>query len=596
VNLALAAGALLAVAAAGYHNSFGIPLLFDDLRAILGNPSIRQLVPLGPVLAPPPSSLLGSRPLSNLTFALNYAWGGTTVTGYHALNLAFHVGAGLFLFGILRRTLARSRGPEGPLIPPSIALPFAATVTAVWLVHPLLTASVSYISQRTEVLMGLCYLGTLYAFVRGTEPAGRGGWLAVSVGLCALGALAKEVIVTAPFAVLLYDRTFVAGTFRAALRQRLPYYAALAASWLLLAAVMQRGLDPDVGPGRGVSAWSYALTQCGAIATYLGRLLWPYPLIFDYGEQYLPGVTAALPFVWAPLLLVGGGILALQRRSPAGFALGWILLTLAPTSSVIPITLQPIAENRAYLPAAGALSLLLVALYRIIGPRARAVAGAVALAGMVHTAARNATMGSAVALWTDTTQKKPQNHRAHHNLGFALFEAGHLRKAELAYLESLRLKPTVATTHANLAITFIRQGRMAEAIEAATAALKLDPNHVNAHCQLGVALLSSGRSDEGIKHLEQALRIDPGHVDSHHNLALALTYHGRPREALEHFAFVFRDGPGNARLRFQYGNALLATADRNAALVQYQLSLALDPNQPDVQQALARLGAATGAK
>src|SRR5579871_3226550 len=159
VALALAALTVLA-----YANSFSALYLFDDGGAILENPTIRQF---STALAPIPNGTpVSGRPLVNLTFALNYAAGGLAVEGYHAVNLAIHVLAVLALFGTVRRTL------QLPTFAPpwrQASLEIAGVTALLWAVHPLQTESVTYLSQRAEELMGLCYLTTLYAFVRGIQ-------------------------------------------------------------------------------------------------------------------------------------------------------------------------------------------------------------------------------------------------------------------------------------------------------------------------------------------------------------------------------------------------------------------------------------------
>ena len=144
----LAGASLVLAAFAAYHNSFSGPFIWDDLFSITGNPTIRHL---SSALSPPSDVGVGGRPISNLTLALNYAWGGTDVWGYHALNLLIHTLAGLTLLGLVRRTLQR------PVLNErfgALALPLALAVAVIWTVHPLQTESVTYITQRYESLMG----------------------------------------------------------------------------------------------------------------------------------------------------------------------------------------------------------------------------------------------------------------------------------------------------------------------------------------------------------------------------------------------------------------------------------------------------------
>ncbi|HXA14671.1 MAG TPA: hypothetical protein VNW23_06045, partial [Opitutaceae bacterium] len=161
----LAGGCIVLAAFAAYHNSFSGPFVFDDLGSIPDNPTIRHFRPVWPVLSPStPGVGVSGRPLLNLSFALNYAISGLNVWSYHALNLAVHILGGLVLFGVVRRTLLRLGGKFE-----AGALPLALLAALIWTVHPVQTASVTYISQRAESLMGLCYLLTLYCFIRGVD-------------------------------------------------------------------------------------------------------------------------------------------------------------------------------------------------------------------------------------------------------------------------------------------------------------------------------------------------------------------------------------------------------------------------------------------
>ena len=221
----LAGGLIVLATVLAYRNSFSGPFIFDDL-AISQNPTIRELWPIWKPLCPPNhGEPVTGRPLLNLSFAVNYAVSGLNVRGYHVANLAIHVLAALLLFGILRRTfLLRSLGNSQ--IPTPIY--FALAIALLWAVHPLQTESVTYIVQRAESLVGLFYLLTLYCFIRGATW-GRGRyWYAAAVLACLLGMASKEVMVSAPLIVLLYDRAFLAGSLREAWRRRYGFYLALA--------------------------------------------------------------------------------------------------------------------------------------------------------------------------------------------------------------------------------------------------------------------------------------------------------------------------------------------------------------------------------
>jgi len=129
------------------------------------------------------------------------------------------------------------------------ALPLAAFAALLWTLHPLQTESVTYISQRAESLMGLFYLLTLYGFIRSVTAESRNCWLILSVTACLCGMATKQNMVTVPVLVLLSDRAFVSGSFRAALASRRWYYVSLAATWVWLGFLMHRSSLTAVSVG-----------------------------------------------------------------------------------------------------------------------------------------------------------------------------------------------------------------------------------------------------------------------------------------------------------------------------------------------------------
>ena len=445
----LAGASLVLAALAAYHNSFSGPFIWDDLFSITGNPTIRHW---SSALSPPPDVGVGGRPISNLTLALNYAWGGTDVWGYHAVNLLIHTLAGLTLLGLVRRTLQR------PVLNErfgALALPLALAVAVIWTVHPLQTESVTYITQRYESLMGLFYLLTLYCFVRSAESAVPTRWQVLSVVACLLGVLSKEIIVTAPVLVLLYDRTFVAGSFLEAGRRRWRYYLGLAGLWVLLvpllAGVHQRGAGFELG----VTWWRYALNSCRSVVLYLKLAVWPQPLVLDYGPNIVHHAGEVIPYMMVLAVLVAGTAVALWRRPVAGFAGAWVWVILAPASSVVPLAGQPMAEHRMYLPLAAVIGLGVLGLYAKMGRRSMLVFAAAAVGLGWLTIQRNKDYRSALAIWGDTVAKRPNNERAHNNLGLAWSQMpGRLNDAIAQYAEALRLKPDYVEAHYNLGVAW----------------------------------------------------------------------------------------------------------------------------------------------
>ena len=586
-NLLLAGGLLVLATVIAYHNTFAAPFIFDDKLAIVDNPTIRQLWPLTEVLSPPANgSGATGRPLVNFSFALNHAISGQAVWSYHALNLLVHIGAGLALFGFVRRTLLLPRLPERLR---AASLPLSLAVAGLWLVHPLLTESVTSLVQRTESLMGLFYLLTLYGFIR--------GWWIGSVLACLAGMACKEVMVTAPLVVLLYDRTFVAGTFREAWRQRWRYYLGLAGTWLLLGALVwsaggHRG--GGAGFGLGATTWTYLLTQCRAIVLYLKLSVWPHPLVLDYGTGLVGSLPEVLPQALLLLALLTGALWAGVRRPAAGFPALCFFLILAPSSSVLPLVGQTMAEHRMYLSLAAVLTLAVVATYAILGRAAWVVLGLVAIGLGALTVDRNRDYRTDAGIWEDVVRKQPGNFRGHYNLGTELAkEPGRQPEAIAHYEEALRLMPDYAEAHFNLGTDLAKfPGRLPEAIAHHGEALRLKPDYAEAHNNLANELAATpGRLPEALAHYEAALRLKPDYAEAHNNFAVQLAaIPGRQQEAMAHYAEALRLKPDFAEAHHNLAMELAKDPGRlPQAIAHYEAALRL---KPDYAEAHCDLGTA----
>lgn len=602
----LAAGGALALAAVTvYVNCLKTPFIFDDIPAVVRNPTIRHLWPPWGALNPPVNgSGVTGRPVENLTLAVNYALGGLHVWGYHAMNLALHVLVALVLWGVLRRTLricGRDRRPGAGL--------FAWSVTLLWAVHPLLTESVVCVVQRNEILGALFSLLTLYGFIRGTEaergagpsaPPGRGRsptlWLTLSFLACLAGVASKEVVATVPVLVLLYDRTFVAGTFREAWRRHRNYYLALAGTWLLLGGLVwharQRG--DTVGFGLGISPWDYLLTQCRALVLYLKLSLWPHPLIVDYGWP----VARSLGAVWwqavVVVALLAGTVVALVRKPVVGFLGASFFVILAPSSSFVPLVTQTIAEHRMYLPLAAVLVLVCLGLWEVAGRRALAGVLVLAVGFGALTVLRNEDYRSAVAIWTDTVAKCPGNARAHGNLGRAYLLLGRWSEAIAACRQELQIAPDYhGDARANIGRALTELGRAAEAVPYFKEALRDRPGSFDVHNNFGVALAALGRWPGAVKQYRIALRQQPDFADAHNNLANALVKAGRLTEALAQYEAAVRLEPDFVAAEVDWGRTLAQAGHLKAALPHFEKVLRLRPDaaaQTDLANVLAILG------
>jgi protein O-mannosyl-transferase len=588
-RIGLAGVALLLAGLAVYANSLNAPFVFDDRNAIQDNPTIRHLGNLAEIFSPPRDHVSGAmaRPLVNASLALNYALGGLNPWGYHLLNLLLHLLSALTLFGLARRTLLR------PVLSArfgAAALPLAFSVALVWTVHPLLTETITCVIQRTEGLMSLFYLLTLYTFARSMDSLRPWPWQIASVLACLLGMISKEVMISAPLLVLLYDRTFVAGTFRQAWRLRWKFYAALACAGVPLAVlVLSVGQRLDTaGFGLTMPWWAYALKECQAVTAYLGLSFWPHPLILDYGADVVTSPLTVAPQILLLTLLLAGTVYALSRRRALGFVGAFFFAILAPSSSVMPLTTQTMAEHRMYLPLAAVVAVTVLVVYACAGRRSLFLWPVLALALGGVTLARNQDYQSALSLWRDTVQNRPDNPRAYDEFGTACVAAGLPALALPEFLSALRLDPDYAEARTELGNLYQSANQPAKAIAEYNLALQSHPNYARAHNNLGLAYETINQPDQALAEFSRALKIDPNYLSAHNNLGLAYQLANQPEKAVTEFNLALKIDPDNAPAHYNLGLSLFQLQRYAEAARQFEAALKLNPNLPNLRDNLEK--------
>ncbi|HEY0966313.1 MAG TPA: tetratricopeptide repeat protein [Opitutaceae bacterium] len=574
---------LVFVLAALYVGSLDAPFVFDDLDSIPGNPSIRSL---GTALAPPGGGVtVQGRPVLNLSFALNYAFTGLSPFGFRLTNLALHAGAALLLFGIVRRTLTR---PALAARYGDAAAPIAAAIALLWAVHPLQTGAVTYVVQRAESLMGFFYLLTLYAFIRSLEETNRRGWTALAIGACVLGMGTKEVMASAPVIVALYDRFFVAASWREVWNRRRGVHLALAATWLLLGALVLstgwRGGTSTSGFGLGLlDLWA---TQPRALFTYLQLSLWPAPLIFDYGTWPVAGASDVVPYALVIGALVAATLWAWRRGHPLGFCGLWFFAILAPNALIVG-TRQTVAEHRMYLALAPLAIVAVLLLYRGLRKAGLAAALVLAIVFGAVTVDRNNDFRDPLTLWADTVAKKPDNPWARNNLGLALGEAKRHAEALAQYEAALRIQPIDPVSHFNAGHALVSLDRTADAIARFAEAVRLSPTYTDARYNLGLLLLQSNRPAEAARELAEVVRAEPARAEFQANLGLALARSGQHAPAETALRTALRLRPEYPEAAYNLGSLYLQNRRWADAAAQFEATVKAEPTRARAHASLA---------
>ena len=581
--------ALVVLAIVAWSNAFSCAFIFDDKTMIVGNPRLHQLWPPWHAVTVP------TRWLVDLTFALNHTIGGFNPADFHLTNLFIHLAAGLLLYGVVRRTLELST-VCARFRPRSAGLAFL--VSAVWLVHPVQTESVTYVVQRAESLMGMLLLAVFYAFVRSTTASRPTWWLVLAWILCLLGMGTKEVMVTAPFLLLLFDATFMADSWRAVARSRGPFHIAMLATLAGFAALLACGVArarDEGGLFYGESLrWQYLLTQSQAILHYLRLSVAPWPLCLDYRW---PLVTTWRDVAWqAPAVaaILVTGLVGAGRRRVWAFPVMTFFIILAPTSSLMPLP-DAVFEHRLYVPLAAIWVLLILGGDALIGrvrsaanPLLRVAATAVLVAVVCGFAAltslRNADYHNEETMWRDTIEKRPDNYRAYVGLATSLLAANRGAEALTVSRTALDRLPRYAETPAdeierrwraqpdlpvaeyamvchNAGAACLVLNRNAQALAYFQEAARVLPRVAWIHASVAHVLYAEGKIDEAIAAWRTSLALNPRASQVHTALAVALAGQGHDRESVGHYREALRLDPDNTFARAQLAWTLATHTD-----------------------------------
>lgn len=524
-----------------YLNTLHGPFLFDDWTYIAENPLIRDF---GHFLHPgtlqahltqkginlPYADLFDSfvrRPLTYLTFALNYRLHGLDNFGYNLCNSLIHVAATLLVY--LFTTLLVERLPGG-IDPRRSAIPFLTTL--LFACHPVQTQAVSYTNQRFASLAAMFFLLSLTTYLlsrRAASPAKRRAWYGTAILAAVCGMLSKENVFTLPVMLLLSDSLGSRERFRHRLPRLAPFLATLAI--IPLAIALNGSADSVLTSPAGASPQpvphlTYLFTQCRVLVTYLRLLVLPvnqqldydYPL---YDSLFAPPVLAAALFL---LALIAAGIFALCRGlkeerpllTLGGFGIVWFFVTLSMESALVPLD-DVIFEHRLYLPVVGIFLAVSAAGVRLYGACAigrvrqtAAIAMAVAIIALlsVATVRRNSLWADAVSFSEDSVAKSPRKERVMIHLGDTYLRTGEAAKALAVYEKIPLTRETPQHVFTNMANASLRTGDFAKGLALYRQARDHDPNDFIPWCMLGILALQRGELDSARTMLDTALRLN----------------------------------------------------------------------------------------
>lgn len=574
-------GTLCIVGFFTYRESLAGRLFFDDISAIEHNGHVFALVDPQTrwhwgtwryAATANQDSPFAGRPVVALSFALNHWWasamrpsGMEGFTGvlevhypyFHWVNLALHIAIALTLYSLLRRTL----------LTPVFASRFAATapiwasaVALIWLVHPLNTETVVYVTQRTEQVVSLFLLLTLLCGTLALDAGSRLGriaWQALAVAACALGMASKENMIAAPLLAIAYDRALRFDTWAETLRHRAGYYACLAATWLVLLAIMMSApRGRSVGFDHEQLPWyDYLLTQCWCLWRYFWLSVMPLgsKLCVDYGSKAVLEFWHVAPGALLVLSALGLTLWGWLHRPWIGFLGTWFFFILAPTSSFVPIVTEVGAERRMYLPLVailcGAAAVLAAAIGELFpvpkqgrqaGEQRAAPSAIVSLAGFGLFIALASWFGRTshdrtkiyqddLTLYGHIVAVFPDNDRGQNNLASRLIDRGML-DAALGHLNrAITLDPQYTDAYSNRALVYLRSEhhrRLDAAVADATTALVWHSRSDRSLLNRGDAFTEAKQFDDALADYTRVIDLTGGRSDAFLSRAEAYTKRG----------------------------------------------------------------------
>jgi tetratricopeptide (TPR) repeat protein len=594
-----------------YSKTLSSPFVFDDIDNITENRTIRltELTPKN--ILNTATGLTSNRPVSTLTFALNYYFGRYNPEGYHFVNIVIHILNAILLFIFLQLTFKISRqqniSDSTSRLSAGQWISFLAAV--IWLVHPIQTQSVTYIVQRMNSIGATFFILALLCYVMGrttqlrvkqksdsrdTEKTEKTYsnrtylWFAASAvsGLLALGS--KESTATLPFFVWLYEWYFFQDLSPKWFKSSLKYIIAVAIIFGVVA-FLYLGTDPleklsklrDFSQGE-FTVTERALTQTRVVVYYLSLIFFSHPsrLNLDYDFPLSHSLFNPITTLFSLILIIGLIALAIylaKKERLISFCILWFFGNLVIESSIIPLAI--IFEHRNYLPSMLIFLIPVILAYRYIQYDWLKIGLLVILiVGLsVWTYQRNSVWKNELTLWSDIVKKSPNKARPHLNLGIMLSRLGKTDVAITHFDKALQLNNRFAKAHFNLGAEMERQGNDADAVKHYHEAIKIEPNYIKAHNNLGLLLARTGRIEEAFQHYSRILNFNPEYAPAHLNWGVAQADLGKFSQAIAHFEQALKIDPNYADAYYNLAIVLEKQGKINDAIDHYATALEKNP-------------------
>ena len=529
-------------------------------------------------------------PITWLSHMLDVQVFGLYAGGHLMTNVSLHLLNTLLLFFVFKRWTAE-------VWPAAIA-------AAIFALHPIAVESVAWVAARKNLLSSFFWILTILMYCRYTERPCSTRYLAVLLTYI-LGLMAKPMLVTLPFVLLLMDYWPLGrlelnniGMSRhiglpRLIAEKIPLLALAALSIFLSMSSLQGHnslMDYDAVP-MGLRIGNALVSY----AVYIGKLFWPFELSVFY--PFPKTIPLWQPVVAAILLLgVTLGVLRFYRKKPY-LIVGWLwyLGTLVPVIGLVQAGLWPaMADRFAYIPFVGLYIMIawVWADISIVKRNSKAfflLFASIVLILAARTWQQAAYWKNSLTLFEHAIELDEKNIIAHNNIGRALIEKSRVAEAVEHYRHALRYNPNYVSAQKNLGAALALQGKTDEAILHLFEALEIDPRLADAHYNLGNIFTEQSKPEEAIRHYYEALSLDPEYFEAHNNLANLLADLGRHDDAVRHFEAAVRINPRYAKAHNNLGTALFRKNRLKESIYHYRTAISL---RPDYAEAYNNLGVA----
>lgn len=606
-----------------YGNTLHHSFHFDDISSILEKPWVRGLDKIPDFIFS-----YSQRPLVILSFNINYAISGFKEWSYHVFNIAFHLLVVFLVYRLGQLIVSHISQKNSSLANSSNRIPLLAAL--IFAVHPLNTQAVTYISSRSSIMATMFYLVAIILFFEGLYKKNKETkinyvFVAGAVISFGIGFLCKLIIISLPAILFAYHYYFISN-------QNLQTWVKRQWKWILGAGgllvspvflyqkVYETGL---LGASIvDVTTWDYFRTQLGVIPLeYFRKMLFPFNLTIDTNFQVVKH--------WRSLVAIGGlitlGVFSVvwiklsqvkkqsKKYGPEAFGLIWILITLSPTSSFIPL-LDMAAEHRTYLPLVGFsifLSSLLIRLKSFITKSIEvgtsdicsnkkmlrvsvALILLILVSFVVGTRERNKAWKDEVSLWADAKQKAPFLIRPYNNLGEAYDKIGKYDLAIEEFEAALRLNPNYFFALSNLGNIYGKKKEYGQAISYTLKALQQKPDYAPGHYNLAKALHLTGNPDKAMSSYRLAIKYNPYFEEAFFNLGFLAIERKQFEEAIDNFKSFIKMQPRHPKAHFGLATSYAMMGKQEEAKQHYENAIAYDPGFLSPYINLANLHMTTG--